>query len=355
MFFDGTITISYAGVASDDSVVGLSRGGGIPQEFAEVDLSSLGDCMIDCNLNGIPDDEDLAMGTSLDCNGNAIPDECDTDCQPNGTPDDCDITAGTSGDCNANSIPDECDVAGGTSPDVNEDGVPDECQVVPPLPEDSLGVTCTLDEQCLDEARCIAGMCYAPKHRYISVARHPNQVPQTARRVTLLGGGAGPWWIGAPYAGAGGLTLAELTDTPIYADLDFVGNWPDVVHVMGCEVVTGQVYLVQSIESTSDIGDEGQYSAPIELHTPSVWGDVVSTCFDNDCLPPDAIVGIDDILAAITRFQGIDNAPLTWLDIDPSLGSDLPNQQVNIGDILGALEGFQGREYPGDGPAGCAP
>ena len=32
----------------------------------------------DCNQNGIPDDQDLAAGSSEDCNRNGIPDECDT-------------------------------------------------------------------------------------------------------------------------------------------------------------------------------------------------------------------------------------------------------------------------------------
>ncbi len=51
----------------------------------------------DCNSNGIPDDEDIAGGTSADCNTNAIPDECD-------------IADGTSLDVNGNGVPDECDI-----------------------------------------------------------------------------------------------------------------------------------------------------------------------------------------------------------------------------------------------------
>jgi hypothetical protein len=30
-------------------------------------------------------------------------------------------------DCNGNNIPDDCDIADGTSSDANKDGVPDEC------------------------------------------------------------------------------------------------------------------------------------------------------------------------------------------------------------------------------------
>ncbi|UCG15336.1 MAG: hypothetical protein JSV19_08550 [Phycisphaerales bacterium] len=101
--------------------------------------------IVDCNGNGVPDDQDISGGTSQDCNGNLVPDECDVadgtsedcngdvvpdecqldgnDCNANGVPDDCEP------DCNGNSVPDDCDVAEGTSPDCNGDIVPDECQI----------------------------------------------------------------------------------------------------------------------------------------------------------------------------------------------------------------------------------
>jgi len=139
----------------------------------------------DCNLNRLPDDDDLANGTSLDCNGNAVPDECDLgdgssqDENANAVPDECDPSAccrlagginctevtsadcakigGVSGakfstcrsaqnprgfdcrcmrdpaDCNHNAVPDACDISRGTSRDVfpphrAPDGIPDECQ-----------------------------------------------------------------------------------------------------------------------------------------------------------------------------------------------------------------------------------
>ena len=76
---------------------------------------------------------------SQDCNGNAVPDECDIagdtseDCQPNGVPDECDIAGGTSDDCNENDIPDECDMADcDGSPwcdDCQPDGILDVCQL----------------------------------------------------------------------------------------------------------------------------------------------------------------------------------------------------------------------------------
>lgn len=54
------------------------------------------DDLVDCNNNGIPDDEDIGNGSSDDCNNNAVPDECD-------------IESGFSQDVNGNGVPDECD------------------------------------------------------------------------------------------------------------------------------------------------------------------------------------------------------------------------------------------------------
>lgn len=98
-------------------------------------------CVVDdCNLNGIPDGDDIAGGASRDANGNGVPDECE-DCNGNGVLDPDDIASGTSADadgngrpdecepdCNGNGLPDAFDIAQGTSTDAYGDGVPDECE-----------------------------------------------------------------------------------------------------------------------------------------------------------------------------------------------------------------------------------
>jgi hypothetical protein len=95
--------------------------------------------LADCNSNGVPDEVDIANGTSQDCNENGVPDECDiasgtsSDCQPNGVPDECDINSGVSLDCNGNGIPDLCDVESGFSEDCDGDEIPDECEVAVPF------------------------------------------------------------------------------------------------------------------------------------------------------------------------------------------------------------------------------
>lgn len=82
----------------------------------------------DCNANAVLDSCDIAAGTSLDVNGNGIPDECEIDCNGNGIPDGLEISQGLAPDCNANGVPDDCDIAGGASADCDANGVPDDCQ-----------------------------------------------------------------------------------------------------------------------------------------------------------------------------------------------------------------------------------
>ncbi|MGB2986797.1 MAG: thrombospondin type 3 repeat-containing protein [Phycisphaerae bacterium] len=51
---------------------------------------SLSGAFPDCNGNGVPDDEDIASGTSEDCDSDGTPDECETDSDGDGTIDECD-------------------------------------------------------------------------------------------------------------------------------------------------------------------------------------------------------------------------------------------------------------------------
>jgi len=97
----------------------------------------------DCNTNGVldvcdvdPEDPDGDEVVYEDCNSNGLPDECDLvlvyfpsyDCNTNGIPDECDIAEEFSVDCNTNGIPDECDIEAETSEDADTNGIPDECE-----------------------------------------------------------------------------------------------------------------------------------------------------------------------------------------------------------------------------------
>ena len=90
----------------------------------------------DCNDNDISDDQDIAAGTSIDCSGNGIPDECEPDCNLNGLADSCDIVETTASDCNTNGVPDECDIAAGRSVDCNDNGAPDTCDIAASTSQD---------------------------------------------------------------------------------------------------------------------------------------------------------------------------------------------------------------------------
>jgi hypothetical protein len=99
--------------------------------------------IIDCNGNGVPDDQDISSGYSQDCNVNGVPDECDidfcsgdpacADCDGNGVPDGCDDWDLT--DCDGNGISDACELFYGTADDCNNNGVVDACDV-PPICDD---------------------------------------------------------------------------------------------------------------------------------------------------------------------------------------------------------------------------
>ena len=99
-------------------------------------LASPGDLVVldraahpDCNGNGVLDYFDIQEGTSDDCDGNLVPDECDPDCNGNLVPDGCDLDSGSSADCNGNRIPDECDIASGLEADCNGNRIPDACDI----------------------------------------------------------------------------------------------------------------------------------------------------------------------------------------------------------------------------------
>jgi len=117
-----------------------------PGTPSEIPVSTVGPSLAtpDCNQNEVPDVDDIQMGTSLDCDENLVPDECQADCNNNDVADTCDITDGVSDDCNDNGKPDDCEIRFDSSapggpyfcdpqtvcdPDCNDNGVPDSCDL----------------------------------------------------------------------------------------------------------------------------------------------------------------------------------------------------------------------------------
>jgi len=95
------------------------------------------EALADCDGDGLPDFCELAAG-ALDCDGNAVPDNCQPDCDADGLADACEADCDRDGlpddcepllvDCNANGIPDECDALDPNRIDCDGDGQLDECQ-----------------------------------------------------------------------------------------------------------------------------------------------------------------------------------------------------------------------------------
>jgi hypothetical protein len=77
-------------------------------------------------LIGVPHDSPA----QLEHSGSVFAFTLTTDCNSNGVPDDQDLVLGSSEDCNQNGLPDECDLSALTSLDLDNDSTPDTCQAL---------------------------------------------------------------------------------------------------------------------------------------------------------------------------------------------------------------------------------
>lgn len=137
----------------------------------------------DCNDNGQSDACDVSTGAQVDCDGNAVPDQCEDtteDCNENDIWDACDIAEGSESDCNENLVPDaceltdgleldcdengtldSCEIESGDTPDVNGNGIPDVCEVCETNEACSDGIYCNGEERCANSV-CVTGLNPCP-------------------------------------------------------------------------------------------------------------------------------------------------------------------------------------------------
>ncbi len=72
--------------------------------------------------------------------------------------------------------------------------------------------------------------------------------------------------------------------------------------------------------------------------------------------PPNGTTSIDDAVACIKTFQdsaGFNATHVSVTDLEPALSGTQINKLVNFNDVLQAIKGFQGEEYPGPDVATC--
>ncbi len=263
---------------------------------------------LDCNANGIGDDQDIASGTSTDCNTNTIPDECDLtsgasqDCNANAAPDECDIASAISADCNTNTVPDECDISGGTSPDDNANGAPDECELGTPV-------------------AVVLGA------RYLAVTPQPSDLTLP---VALQFEGISPEFdlscVSLYVQNDGTLAAVPAYQLPV--------DWGTVT-VSGEAVIPGATYTVRC-ETQSGVVSVQAIAAT------GLWGDV----------DKNGTVNFADVLLLVEGFQGnFSHAAMEASDLEPCT----PNGVVNFVDIQTGVAAFQGAGYAGMNCAAVCP
>jgi len=141
---------------------------------------------------------------------------------------------------------------------------------------------------------------------------------------------------------------AQLQCEPYYADWGEQG----LVHVFGSEVIPSSSYDVQAIEQECSTQNEECYSNTLTIKT-SLLGDIVGKDDPNFLEGvPNGKVDIKDILAIITKFRNLDHASIkARVDMAPTV----PNQIINISDILVAILGIRRLGYQFNITNTCTP
>lgn len=188
----------------------------------------------------------------------------------------------------------------------------------------------------------------APKNRYISFLPNNGDF-ETAFQVEIT---AGPGtlgvlgWAGEPDAEG----RSSMVDQAFYT-----ADWPDPVHVGGCEIVPVATYEVSGIILGFDEGNPDFFSPSLEVSTipqpaPKFWADSAGELLGSVWSGPNGVTNFQDVVAVLQTFSVESTAPpKTWSDIHPQT----PNRIVNIDDVFNTILAFQGATYPYDAPSDC--
>ena len=143
--------------------------------------------------------------------------------------------------------------------------------------------------------------------------------------------------------------MASLSCEPVYLDWSSTGT----IHVYAPGIVPGGLYEVQAIDDGASILDEVNFSDPLTVAT-GMWGDVAGPIDVDTVLwtaPDGRTQVIPDLVAVIDSFGSRPGAPMKALaDLEPQI----PDQKINISDLVQVLDGIRGLRYPFDAPEPCA-
>ena len=269
--------------------------------------------------------------------------------------------------------------------------------IAPPDPEP--GPECSDVADCVDAyagADCVAGVCYVPKNRYLSIDPTTNDahvaylLEVTLATVYPTAEGR-TWWLGEPACydypngeivlpkpvscdGADRFgwvsTFSRCTGgadhgLPCTGTCEFPGvcvplidpvirRWSEVpVHVTGCAVVPVVTYEIRASHDGSTL-----FSDALEINTihlpavPQYWGDLTAGPEEvfphsGNWLPPDRTMNMTDVQAAIRAFENVSvdtgSAPRIWVDIEI-------DQVINLADVQFVVMAFEGVHYAEIGP-----
>ena len=247
-------------------------------------------------------------------------------------------------------IPDECDLAAGTSDDCNNKGLVNACEYVAPAAEP----TPVGKNRSLSFVPGNAGQPTAMRVTLRELHRPdpPNAPSSPPFDSSSLDGMV--FWVGPPSVfaessdspGSGTFAGAQLQCTPHYRDWSDVG----LLHVSGAYIISSSLYDVQAISQECNVNLEGNYSLSYSVRT-ARWGDVVDEFSESSITTqPDFL----DISAVVDKFKSTAGAPIkARAQLQPALL--VLTADVNFLDISACVDAFKGLAFPFGPSDPCSP